>query len=63
MAKWRCNFCGTEKGVLNGVCPSCGPSQTTPLDEEAKQAGGFYVAEEEKKKAAEAQAKAEVKPE
>jgi hypothetical protein len=49
MAKWKCLFCGETKEVINGVCPKCGPTQTIPMDEEAKQEGGFYVAEEEKK--------------
>ena len=44
MAKWKCLFCGETKEVINGVCPKCGPTQTIPMDEEAKQEGGFYVA-------------------
>lgn len=61
MAKtnWKCNFCGQEEGVVNGVCPVCGPSQTTPVSDEAKKEAGVDAesialaaeanAEEEKK--------------
>lgn len=33
---WKCNFCGQTEGVENGVCPKCGPTQTTPISDEAK---------------------------
>ena len=49
MAKWKCNTCGATKGVVNGICPTCGPTQTTPVDEEAKKEGGYYEAEAAKK--------------
>ena len=58
MGKWRCKSCGQTKHVLNGVCPTCGPTQTTAIDESAKQESGYYVAEAEKeehKKVQEAQ--------
>lgn len=42
---WECNFCGQKEGVENGVCPKCGPSQTTPLSKAAKEEAG--VVEEE----------------
>jgi len=53
MSKWKCNYCKETKGVINGVCPNCGPSQTTPQDEEAKKEAGYYEAEAAKKLAAE----------
>ena len=53
--QWKCNTCNSTKGVTNGLCPKCGPTQTTPVDEDAKHLGGFYEAEEEKKKIAEAE--------
>ena len=56
LGKWKCNFCGDTKGVTNGICPTDGAVQTTPIDEDAKKLGGFYEAEEEKKKIAEATA-------
>jgi len=49
----ECNYCKETKGVINGVCPNCGPSQTTPQDEEAKKEAGYYEAEAAKKLAAE----------
>lgn len=52
--QWRCNRCNSTKGVTNGECPKCGPTQTTPVDEDAKHLGGFYEAEAEKAKAEEA---------
>lgn len=61
--QWRCNTCNATKGVTNGVCPKCGPTQTTPLDEVAKELGGFYEAEAEKKKQAEEEAEAAKKAE
>lgn len=59
MAKYKCNNCGETKNVLNGVCPKCGPTQTMPMDEDAKKETGFYVAEAEKKAKADAEAKVE----
>jgi predicted ATP-dependent serine protease len=53
--KWRCNNCGTSKGVINGVCSNCGPIQTTPVDEVAKDLAGFAEAEAEKKEKLEAE--------
>lgn len=44
---FKCNNCGETEGVINGICPSCGPTQTTPVSEEAKQEAGFYVAQAE----------------
>ncbi len=40
---WRCNFCGQTEGVTNGICPNCGPAQTTPLNDEAKRIAGAEV--------------------
>lgn len=45
---WKCNSCGQTEAVINGVCPKCGPTQTTPISEEAKQEAGFYEAEAER---------------
>lgn len=53
--QWRCNNCNSTKGVTNGLCPKCGPTQTVPLDEDAKKLSGFYEAEAEKAKQAEAE--------
>ena len=38
---WVCNNCSTVKGVSNGFCPKCGPTQTTPQDESAKALAGL----------------------
>ncbi len=38
---WKCNQCGADKDVKNGVCKKCGPTQTTPIDAEAKEAAGI----------------------
>lgn len=38
---WKCDFCGQEEGVENGVCPKCGPTQTTPISKEAKIEAGL----------------------
>jgi predicted ATP-dependent serine protease len=57
MAKWQCNKCKETKGVINGVCGNCGPTQTIPMDTEAKKEGGFYVAEAENKAKEEAEKK------
>lgn len=40
---WKCDFCGTEAGVENGFCPKCGPSQTTPVSDDAKKEAGVYI--------------------
>ncbi|MEO7016229.1 MAG: hypothetical protein ABI067_06770 [Leifsonia sp.] len=53
---WKCNTCGASEGVENGVCPECGPTQTTPVSDTAKKEAGI-VTEEEK---AEAEAQTEV---
>lgn len=45
--KWACNTCGTVKGVTNGLCPKCGPTQTTPQDESAKILAGVVENEEQ----------------
>ncbi len=45
LGKWRCNFCSEEENVINGVCPKCGPTQTTPLDDVAKKRAGVAGAE------------------
>lgn len=58
MAKWQCLKCKETKGVINGVCGNCGPTQTLAIDEEAKKEGGFYIAEAENKAKADAEAKA-----
>ena len=50
-ADWKCNACGQTEGVENGVCPKCGPTQTTPLSDEAKKEAG--VVEEKAEKAQE----------
>jgi len=36
MANWKCNNCGSKRGVVSGICPKCGPVQTTPMDYDAK---------------------------
>ena len=59
--KWTCKTCGGTKGVTNGICSTDGAVQTTPVDETAKKIGGYYEAEEEKKKIAEAKALEEKK--
>lgn len=59
MAKYKCNNCEETKNVINGICPKCGPTQTTAIDEDAKKESGYYVAEEEKKAKAAAEAKVE----
>ena len=33
---FKCNVCGSKKGVVSGFCPKDGPVQTTPLDYDAK---------------------------
>lgn len=43
---WKCNTCGKVKGVTNGTCPVCGPTQTTPINEDAKVEAGFPQVEE-----------------
>lgn len=42
LGKWSCNSCGETKHVTNGVCPNCGPVQTTPVDEVAQKIAGTY---------------------
>ena len=49
LGKWKCNICGETEGVLSGICPSCGPSQTTPIDEVAEKIAGVPEAEAELK--------------
>ena len=41
LGKWKCKFCLTEEGVINGICPKCGPTQTTPLDKQARKIAGI----------------------
>lgn len=36
MAVWKCNNCKSKKNVENGFCPKCGPTQTEPMDYNAK---------------------------
>ena len=48
--KWKCIYCGTSKGTINGVCPKCGPSQTQPLDDEARKEAGEVIKKEAKEK-------------
>lgn len=33
---WKCKVCGLSKGVINGTCPKCGPTQTVPVNDEAR---------------------------
>lgn len=33
---WKCLKCGSKKKVVNGYCPECGPTQTIPMDYDAK---------------------------
>jgi len=33
---WKCVNCGSKKKVVSGYCPECGPTQTIPLDYDAK---------------------------
>lgn len=40
---WECNFCGQKEGVISGICPKCGPTQTTPLSLAAKKEAGMWV--------------------
>lgn len=42
LGTWECNYCGDTEGVVNGVCPNCGPSQTKPVDDVAKKEAGVY---------------------
>jgi len=44
LGQWQCNTCGQTEGVINGVCPTCGPTQTTPVDEVAKTLAGAIPA-------------------
>jgi hypothetical protein len=46
--KWKCNYCGETKNVTNGICPNCGPAQTTPIDDIAKKEAGVLVEESPK---------------
>lgn len=41
MAVWKCNKCKKTDGVVNGECPRCNATQTTPVDEEAKREAGI----------------------
>lgn len=50
LGTWECNYCGDTEGVQNGVCPNCGPSQTTPIDDIAKKEAGLPVKEYEEEK-------------
>lgn len=47
---WSCNTCGQQEGVENGICPKCGPTQTTPLSDAAKIEAGVPQAEAERAK-------------
>lgn len=51
IAHWECNFCGQREGVENGICPKCGPTQTTPLSEEAKKEAGVEEAAKNREQA------------
>lgn len=46
LGKWSCNYCGEVAGVQSGICPSCGPTQTTPIDDKAKGIAGVEDVEE-----------------
>ena len=50
VAKWKCNYCGETEGVISGVCPNCGPTQTYPVDDLAKEEAGVAAAEKEKQR-------------
>lgn len=41
--KWKCNNCQKTEKVTNGVCPKCGPTQTTPMDDLAKKEAGIVI--------------------
>jgi hypothetical protein len=43
---WECNRCGLVENVVNGYCPACGPTQTTPANRDAQLVAGSVVAEE-----------------
>ena len=38
---WECDSCHEIDGVINGICPSCGGCQTTPLNDAAKKIAGI----------------------
>ncbi|MGH7204518.1 MAG: hypothetical protein ACREHC_08835 [Candidatus Levyibacteriota bacterium] len=59
---WSCNVCGTTEGVENGICPTCGPTQTTPISDSAKEEAGVAEAAGEKKQEEETEAKEVVEP-
>lgn len=44
--QWQCNNCGMRDGVVNGVCPKCGPTQTTPTDDIAMVIAGVKTPEQ-----------------
>ena len=46
---WECDNCGEHDKVTNGWCPSCGPTQTTPLDPLAEKLAGVPEANEARK--------------
>jgi hypothetical protein len=48
MASWKCLNCGSKKGVTNGICPKCGPTQTDPMDYDAKVEAEVIVPGEKK---------------
>lgn len=50
MAKWKCRFCGETKGTISGICPKCGPTQTLPLDDEARKVAGIPLVSKKKNK-------------
>lgn len=46
--KWECNRCRDTEGVINGICPTCGPTQTMPINKEAKKIAKVKEANQEK---------------
>ncbi len=44
---WKCNTCDQTEGVENGICPKCGPTQTTPISAAAKEEAGVVEEKEE----------------
>jgi hypothetical protein len=59
LGTWECNQCGESDGVINGVCPNCGPTQTRPIDKKAELIAGVPEAEAERIAKEEAEKNAE----
>lgn len=49
LGKWKCITCDESEGVINGVCPNCGPTQTLPIDAQSEKIAKVAEAAEEKR--------------